>query len=86
VGELFAVSPHGISIALGVLFGAQVMTRRARRRGVALRAGPDPDRVVEALLMRAVIGGIVGARFFYIGNRPDQFPDLLEWFMVGTAV
>ena len=32
--------------------------------------------------MRAVIGGIIGARFFYIATRPDQFPDPLEWFMV----
>lgn len=78
----FAVSPHGISIALGVLFGAQVMSRRARRRGVARRSGPDPTRVVEALMTRAVIGGIIGARFFYIVTRPDQFSDPLEWFMV----
>ncbi|MEO2105382.1 MAG: prolipoprotein diacylglyceryl transferase [Actinomycetota bacterium] len=76
------VSPHGISIALGVLLGAEVMRRRARRRGVARRVGPDPDRTVEALLVRAVIGGIVGARFFYVVTRLDQFPDPLGWFTV----
>jgi phosphatidylglycerol---prolipoprotein diacylglyceryl transferase len=76
------VSPHGISIALGVLLGAEVMRRRARRRGVARRIGHDPDRAVEALLVRAVIGGIVGARFFYVVTRLDQFPDPLGWFTV----
>ena len=78
----FMVSPHGISVAVGVLLGARVMQRRARRRGVARRIGPDPDRVVEALVTRAVIGGIVGARFFYVVTRLDQFPDPLGWVMV----
>lgn len=81
IGDL-AVSPHGISIALGVLAGAEVMRRRARRRGVARRPGPDPDRLVEALVTRAVIGGIVGARFFYVVTRPDAFPDPVGWFMI----
>lgn len=31
----FAISPHGISIAVGFLLGAQLMLRRAERRGVA---------------------------------------------------
>ncbi len=81
IGDL-AVSPHGISIALGFLAGAGVMLRRARLRGVARRPVGDIDRVVEALLTRAGIGAIVGARFFYVVTRLEQFPDPLSWFTV----
>ena len=73
-----AVSPHGISIALGFLAGARLMLRRARLRGVARRPIGDIHRVVEALLTRAAIGAIVGARFFYVVTRLEQFPDPLS--------
>ena len=81
VGD-FAVSPHGISIALGFLAGAQLMLRRAQRRGVARRPVGGIPEIVQSLVMRAAIGAILGARFFYVVTRLDQFPDPLSWFTV----
>jgi phosphatidylglycerol:prolipoprotein diacylglycerol transferase len=81
VGD-FAVSPHGITIALGFLAGAQVMLARARRRGVARRPVDDVRLVIEALVTRAALGGIVGARFFYVVTHLDNFATPLEWFLV----
>lgn len=82
VGDV-AISPHGVTIALGVLLGAQVMVRRARRRGVAYGdVDVAADEVVQALLTVTVLGGILGARFFYVVTRLEQFPDPLSWFRV----
>ena len=81
VGD-FAVSPHGITIAIGFLVGAQVMLKRAEKRGIARRHVEGVDLHIQSLLTRAAIGAIVGARFFYIVTRPDQFPDPLEWFKI----
>ena len=78
----FAISPHGITIAIGVLVGAQVALQRAQRRGVARRQVADIPDVMTALVTRAVIGGIIGARFFYIITRPDLFPDPVGWFQI----
>ncbi len=81
VGDL-AVSPHGISIALGFLAGAQLMLRRAERRGVARRDVPDVAEIVQSLVTRAAVGAIVGARFFYVVTRLEAFPDPLSWLRV----
>ncbi len=72
VGDL-AISPHGIGIAAGFLLGAVLMVRRARLRGIADFHVPDVGEAVESLLMRAAVGAIVGARFFYVINHLDQF-------------
>lgn len=81
VGDL-AISPHGISVALGFLLGAQLMLRRTERRGVALRPVRGVDAVMQQLATRAAIGGILGARFFYVVTRLEQFSDPLSWFTV----
>jgi phosphatidylglycerol---prolipoprotein diacylglyceryl transferase len=78
----FKISPHGISIAVGFLFGAQLMLWAAQRRGVARRPVADIAEVVQSLATRAALGGIVGARFFYIVTRPELFPDPLGWFRI----
>ena len=78
----FSVSPHGITIAIGFLIGAQVMLKRANKRGIARRPVRDIDLHVQAIVTRAALGGIVGARFFYIVTRPDLFPDPLGWFRI----
>lgn len=59
IGPL-AVSPHGIGIALGYLAGAQLMIRRARRRG-----GPDETDIWNTLFW-ALLGAIIGARVGYV--------------------
>jgi phosphatidylglycerol---prolipoprotein diacylglyceryl transferase len=55
-----SVSPHGIGIAVGFLAGAQLLIKRARRRG-----GPAEDDIWNGLFY-ALIGSIVGARVGYV--------------------
>jgi phosphatidylglycerol---prolipoprotein diacylglyceryl transferase len=65
-----SISPHGIGIALGYLIGAQLMVRRARRKG-----GPDEADIWNTLFW-ALIGAIVGARLGYvIGHFGDVTND-----------
>jgi phosphatidylglycerol:prolipoprotein diacylglycerol transferase len=56
----FAVSPHGIGIALGYLVGAQLMVRRARKHG-----GPNENDIWNTLFY-ALVGAILGARLGYV--------------------
>src|SRR6266568_2628944 len=58
-GSHFAVSPHGLGIAVGFLAGSFVFIYHARRRGI----GED---VAGSFVFWALIGAIVGARFFYV--------------------
>ena len=68
VGPL-SISPHGVGIAVGFLLGAQLMLPAARRKGIT-----DDD--VYALLTRAAIGAIIGARLAYVLNHlGDYIPD-----------
>lgn len=78
----FAISPHGISVALGFLLGAQLMQRRAQRRGVARRPVENIGETVQSLATWAAIGAIIGARFFYIATRPELYPNPLDWLKI----
>jgi phosphatidylglycerol:prolipoprotein diacylglycerol transferase len=78
----FAVSPHGITIAIGFLIGAQVMLNRAQKRGIARRPVKGVDLHIQSMLTRAAVGAIIGARFFYVVTRLDLFPDPLSWFRI----
>lgn len=80
VGDL-AVSPHGLAIGVGVVVGAAMMVRRARRRGVTTR-GPDGLRrlddgevadAVQSLLGWVLLGAVVGARGFYVLTHLDVY-------------
>ncbi|MBA2730050.1 MAG: prolipoprotein diacylglyceryl transferase [Euzebyaceae bacterium] len=81
VGDL-AISPHGISIAAGVLIGAQLMLHRALRRGVARRPVTDVEGIVQSLVSRTIVGGILGARFFFVVTHLELFGDPLSWLRV----
>jgi len=70
-----AVSPHGIMAALGFLAGAALLRRAARARGI-------DEATINVLVARAAVGGIVGARFFYVLNHPSEFASPLEWLRV----
>ena len=70
-----AISPHGIATALGFLAGARLLLPAARRRGI-------DDEVTYALLFRAAIGAMVGARFFYVVNNLSSFDSPVEWLQV----
>lgn len=54
---------YGLLVVTGILLGAQVAAYLAKR------AGEDPDRVWD-MLMVAVIAGIIGARIEYVAVPP----------------
>ena len=79
IGAL-SISPHGIGIALGYLLGAQLMVRRARKRG-----GPDENDIWNTLFW-ALLGAILGARVGYVighfSEVTDGGDDLLGVFRI----
>src|SRR5689334_1943639 len=70
-----AISPHGIGIAVGFLAGALLLRPETRRRGIS-------DQQVYALLTRAAIGAVIGARVAYVMNHLHEYSNPLEWFEV----
>jgi phosphatidylglycerol:prolipoprotein diacylglycerol transferase len=70
-----SISPHGVGIAVGFLAGARLMLPAANRKGIR-------DEQVYALLTRAAIGAIVGARLAYVVNHASDYSSPLEIFKV----
>lgn len=70
-----AISPHGIFTAFGFFVGAWLLLRDTRRRGI-----PDDD--IYAILTRAAVGAIVGARLVYVVNNFSDFDGPAEWVRV----
>jgi phosphatidylglycerol:prolipoprotein diacylglycerol transferase len=71
LGSRFAISPHGVGIAVGFLFGAWILSREGRRRGVQL------DHVNQ-MVFWALIGAIVGARLFYVIAHWSSFSSVAD--------
>jgi len=69
-GDL-AISPHGIGIAVGFLIGARVLVREGPKRGVSVDD-------INTMLVWAIVGAIVGARFFYVVAHWSEFDGLLD--------
>ncbi len=55
----FAISPHGVGIAVGFLLGAWILTHEGPKRGVSVED-------VNTMVFWALIGAIIGARLFYV--------------------
>lgn len=71
-GDVFAVSPHGVLIAVGFLIGAWLLGREGPRRGL------DPDDI-NSMVAWAIVGTIIGARLFYvIAHYSDFEGDVVE--------
>ena len=70
-----SISPHGLGIAAGFLAGAALMVPAAERRGISRKDTYD-------MLAWAIVGTLVGARFFYVVNHLSEFESPLEWFAV----
>ncbi len=64
-----AISPHGVGIAVGFLFGAWILGREGPRRGVS------PEHV-NSMVFWALIGAIVGARLFYVIAHWSEFTSI----------
>jgi phosphatidylglycerol:prolipoprotein diacylglycerol transferase len=74
-GDAFAISPHGIGIAVGFLVGAAIFQRRAPRWGIR------PEHAAQVVFW-ALIGAIVGARFFYVLAHLEEYASPLEWLEI----
>jgi phosphatidylglycerol:prolipoprotein diacylglycerol transferase len=70
-----SISPHGIGIAVGFLLGARLMLPEAQRKGIT-----EDD--VYALLTRAAIGAILGARIAYVANHFSQYDHIVDAFKI----
>src|SRR5580765_1005964 len=66
IGSTFAISPHGLFIAIGFMIGAWLFGRIAAGRGV-------DDRAINSVVLWSLIGAIVGARFFYVLAHWSEF-------------
>jgi phosphatidylglycerol:prolipoprotein diacylglycerol transferase len=75
IGSSFAISPHGLGIAVGFLLGAWWLSREGPRRGVAI------DHI-NSMVFWALVGAIVGARLFYVIAHYSEFNSIGDMLAV----
>jgi phosphatidylglycerol:prolipoprotein diacylglycerol transferase len=75
LGGSFAISPHGLGIAIGFLLGAVLLTRLAPSRGI------DPDHI-STMIFWALVGAVVGARLFYVIAHFSEFANVGQMLAV----
>jgi phosphatidylglycerol---prolipoprotein diacylglyceryl transferase len=69
-GSRFALSPHGLGIAVGFLAGAYVfVNREAPRRGIS-------EEIANSLVFWALVGTIIGSRLAYVITHLSEFHNL----------
>lgn len=71
----FSLSPHGVFIAVGFLFGAWWLLREGPRRGMSV------DDLNNAILL-ALVGAIIGARLFYVIGHFSEFDSVAQMFAI----
>lgn len=74
-GDAFALSPHGIFIAIGFLLGAMVFMREGPKRGLT------PEHIQSSTIW-ALVGAIIGARLFYVIAHFSEFDGFFEMLAV----
>lgn len=74
-GDSFAVSPHGLFIAIGFLMGAWILTKLLVQRGVS-------EDAANSVVFWSLVGAIVGARVGYVIAHFSDFDGPIEWFQV----
>jgi phosphatidylglycerol---prolipoprotein diacylglyceryl transferase len=72
---VFAISPHGIGIAIGFLVGAWLLSKLGPRRGLEAEH-------ISSMVAWALLGTLVGARLFYVIAHVSDFDNPIEWFEV----
>ncbi|MEP6477481.1 MAG: prolipoprotein diacylglyceryl transferase family protein, partial [Actinomycetota bacterium] len=65
----FAISPHGLFIAIGFMIGASLLARMAVGRGI------DEDHI-QSIIFWCLVGAIIGSRFFYVLAHFSEFDNL----------
>ena len=70
-----AISPHGIGIAVGYLLGSWWMMREGPKRGLQ-------EEHITTIILWALVGAIVGARFFYVLGHLDEFESLTDMLAI----
>lgn len=75
IGSKFAISPHGLFIAIGFLIGASLYTKIATRRGTSAET-------CNSIVFWSLIGAIVGARVGYVIAHTSEFSGPLEWLYI----
>ena len=75
IGDSFAISPHGLGIALGFMLGGWLLGRIGIRRGVSAEH-------ISVMLFWALVGAIVGSRVAYVIAHLSEFDNPLEWLYV----
>lgn len=81
LGDL-AISPHGIGIAVGYLFGAWILTHEGPKRGVTVEH-------INSMVFWSLIGTIIGARLFYVIGHYSEFDsvgDMLALWRGGLTI
>jgi phosphatidylglycerol---prolipoprotein diacylglyceryl transferase len=71
----FAISPHGVGIALGFLFGAWILGHEGPKRGVDLEH-------INTMVFWALVGAIVGARLFYVIAHFSEFDGVFDMLAI----
>ena len=74
----FAISPHGIGIALGFLFGAWILQHEGPKRGVSVEH-------INTMVFWALIGTIIGARLFFVIGHFSEFDGVGDMLACGTG-
>ena len=71
----FAISPHGLGIAIGFMTGAWLFTKLGVRRGI-------PETLASSIVFWSVVGSLVGARVAYVIAHVSDFTGPLEWLKI----
>ncbi len=75
IGNSFAISPHGLGIAIGFMIGGWLLGRLGPRDGVSAEH-------ISTMLFWALIGAIIGSRLFYVIAHLSEFSSPLEWLQI----
>jgi phosphatidylglycerol---prolipoprotein diacylglyceryl transferase len=68
-GGSFAISPHGLFIAIGFMVGASLLARFAPPRGIT-------EDHIQSIIFWCLVGAIIGSRFFYVLAHFSEFDNL----------
>jgi phosphatidylglycerol:prolipoprotein diacylglycerol transferase len=71
----FAVSPHGIGIAVGILLGAWIWSVEGPKRGVTVEH-------INTMLFWVIVGAIIGARLFWVLAHWSELDGIGDVFAV----